>query len=691
MTVATLPRPAASPPDAPRRSFFDDVEGLRGIAVTIVVLFHAGVPKMTGGFVGVDLFFVISGFLITGLLVKEMEHNGRIALKAFYARRARRIIPPAAVTVVATSVAVWLLMPLLSVFRQAFDLLAAALQIANWRFILQGKDYLAGASDDSVATHFWSLSVEEQFYFVWPLLVIGLAYLARRFGWSIRLVVGVGVGAVSIGSLVSSLYLTVADPVVAYMATHTRAWQFGVGALVAVMQPLLARHAHLGWLRGAAVLVGWAGLSAVVVATVTFGHTTPYPGAAALLPTLGGGAMIAAGQIAGTARPAVGAVLVVGWLRWIGKVSYAWYLWHWPVIVLFKQATGVTDWHVLVPVSLGALVLAWISTSLLERPLMSSAELKRNLMASIAVGMTGTVAAVAMTMTIGVFAVKAASSGITSSNVNVSFTSVFGTPTGVTSGPVTPNPFKAFDDRPPQDECLIQLGNRETPSTCVQGPADGVPAVLFGDSHAQQWLPAIAKIASANEWRLSWYTKAACPAAALQPRDGRTDPFTKPDCLGWREDSLNAIAALQPKFIVIGSLSTYVPDYQEFKLAWDQTLDRLRATGAKLIYIRDTPYPQRNIPECVSGALDDWSKCDFDLNNVRRTEPIVTDQLRGENLDIPVLDVNPFLCQGTKCLAVRNGTLMYRDDSHLTATAINALIPAVEQEIKGLGLDLKGR
>jgi hypothetical protein len=311
-------------------------------------------------------------------------------------------------------------------------------------------------------------------------------------------------------------------------------------------------------------------------------------------------------------------------------------------------------------------------------------------MASIAVGMTGTVAAAAVTMSIGVFAVKAASTGITSANANVSFEAVFGASTGATSGPVTPNPFKAFDDRPQHDECLIPLGKRETPATCVEGPADGVPAVLFGDSHAQQWLPAIEKLARDNNWRLNWYTKAACPAAALQPRDGRTDPFTKPDCLGWRDDSLKAIAALKPKYIVLGALSTYVPDYQEFKLAWDQTLNQLRGTGAKLIYLRDTPYPDRNIPECVSGALDNWSKCDFDLNNVRRTEPIMTDQLRGENLDIPVLDVNPYLCEGTICKAVRNGTLLYRDDSHLSATAINALIPAIEQEVKEKAGDLTG-
>lgn len=669
--------------------FFTDVEGLRGIAVTIVVLFHASVPHMAGGFVGVDLFFVISGFLITGLLLREYERSGKISFKGFFARRARRIIPPAAVVIVVTAAAVWLVLPLLSIFRQAFDLLAAAVNIANWRFIAQNKDYLAGGADDSVATHFWSLSVEEQFYLVWPFLVVLLAVAARRMGWSVRLVVGIGITAVSLGSFAASLRLTVSDPVLSYMATHTRVWQFGMGAVVAVAAPYLLKLRTVRWVVVLVGVSGWVGLCAVIFATVQFDDHTAYPGWAAVVPTLGGGAMILAGQLSGVGMPTVGAFLAMGWLRWIGKVSYSWYLWHWPVVIIVKEITGTTEWRVLVVAMVGALGVAWLSTTLIENPLMTSRELRRNLMASVAVGMTATVAATVATMSLGVMSVKMASATVSDGDAVVSFEEVFGVDSAVSSGAVTPNPFQAYEDRPPRDDCLVQQTENRTPDTCVFGAERGTPVVLFGDSHAEQWFPMAEVLAEENNWTLYQFTKAACPAPNLQARDGRTDHFAKPVCRQWRQDSIKRIQQIRPEYIIVSSLSIYLPDYQELKVAWEDTLSELRPTGAQLLYIRDTPYPNFHVPECISGSMDDWAQCDFDLENMRKIEPIVTDQVRGENTDILIFDFNPFLCTQKLCHSVRNSILLYRDNSHLTQTAAELFTHAFRQMLLAKGVPVR--
>ncbi|MGW8812452.1 acyltransferase family protein [Gordonia terrae] len=662
-------------------SFFDDIAGLRGIAVLLVVLFHSHVPYLTGGFVGVDVFFVISGFLITGLLVREYERHGRISLRGFFARRARRIIPPAALVIVVSIVAAAFVMPLLKVFKQAIDLLAAAAQLANWHFIDQNADYLAGAIDGSLATHFWSLAIEAQLYFVWPFVVIGAAALAMRTPvgrvLSVRWSVGLAVLAISALSLYLAVDITATDPATAYMATYTRAWQFGVGGLVAVAVPVLGR---LGGSRAGlpvAFVLGWAGLAGVLVTAFAVDAQTPYPGTAALLPTAGAALIIASGCAVGTRSAFVGRLLATPPLTFLGRVSYAWYLWHWPAIVLYQAVAGPSSWTVLLGVSAVSLVLAIASTLLFEEPLLRNRELKRNESASISVGLTGVVVALAVTMTAGVVTVQLASRD-TIANAALTYQSVFGSQAGEPAGPVTPNPFQAFDDRPEPFDCLIPVGDVDAGADCVFGPADGLPVVLFGDSHADQWADAIRTIGADHGWRVHQFTKAACPAQHLRPQPGIFEPYVKADCQEWRAETLKRIAEVGPRIIFVSSLSTYVPSREVSQAAWDHTLTQLRNTQANLVYIADTPYPGFQVADCISGSMDDWTRCDFDFDDYPRVEPIIDDE---DNRDITTVNVNDLLCSANTCSAAHNKILFYRDDSHLTATAARVLEPALRQRL----------
>ena len=696
MTASTDTEPIAVQPPARavhRARFFDDVAGLRGIAALLVVMFHANVPYFNGGFVGVDLFFVISGFLITGLLIREYEHKGTISFRGFYARRARRIIPPAALVIVTSIVVASFVMPLLKVFKQSLDLLAAAANLANWHFIAQNADYLAGAIDGSMAAHFWSLSIEEQLYFIWPLCIFLAAVLVMRTPLRrlvpMRVMVGIVVGIISAISLVLAIRLTPTDPGLAYMATYTRVWQFGAGGLIAVATPLIYRWTGRSALA-MAFLLGWSGVAALIIATVSIDTTTPYPGTAALLPTLGGVAIITGGQLAGTRPPLIGWVLATPPMRFLGRVSYAWYLWHWPAIVLYTAQTGNRSWQALLVVSLVALVIAWFSTMLFEEPLLRNAELRRNASASIAVGITGIVLALTATMVAGVWSVKEASKD-TIASASLTYEEVFGTTQQVTSGPVTPNPFQAYDDRPEPNECLVPVGEVTPTRSCEFGQENGTPVVVFGDSHAEQWSEALRDIGSSHGWRIHQFTKAACPAQNLPKLRGVGDPFTKSDCAQWRRDSLAAIAEVKPKIIIFSSLSTYVRDYDISKEAWDDTLAALRATGAKLVYIADTPYPGFQVADCMSGALDDWTACQFELDGTPRVEPILSEQAKGADDDILVLDVNDTLCTGNTCLPARSKILLYRDESHLTNTAATVLQPALVQQLDKARFDYDGR
>ncbi len=350
----------------PADQFRPDIEGLRGVAVLLVVLFHAGVAPLSGGFIGVDVFFVISGFLITGLLVEERARSGRIDLAAFYARRIRRLLPAAALVVAATLPAAWVLLDPLSRGDVLLDGAAAAGSVANVRFAVVASDYFAPDVAPSPFLHFWSLAVEEQFYLVWPALVIGAFALVRR-----RLAVAAVVGAILAGSLALELVVTEAAPGLAFYLLPTRAWQLAAGALLAILVGRVAAGAAGRWTRPVASLTGWAGLVAVAGSAAAFDASTPYPGTAALAPTLGAAALILAGSRA--AGP-VG-LLSVSPLRFLGRISYALYLWHWPLLVLGAAAVGsAADGAELTGVQAAALVglavaLATLSTLLVEEPI----------------------------------------------------------------------------------------------------------------------------------------------------------------------------------------------------------------------------------------------------------------------------------------------------------------------------------
>ena len=361
------------------RKFRPDVEGLRALAITLVLLFHANVPGFRGGFVGVDVFFVISGFLITGMLFREARTIGRPSLSGFYARRFRRIVPAATVTIVATVIASYHWLGFLQGNSVAIDAKWASVFLANIHFASVGTQYFTAQNPPSPLQHMWSLSVEEQFYAVWPLLMVFISLIARRV--SLRLRAGIVLLAIVAASFTWSIVETSQNGVWAYFSPLTRAWELAAGGLIAIAAPLAARIP-----KSTALVAGYVGLVGIIASGVLYSGRTTYPGYAVSLPVLGAALVIIAGSVIGGGG--VESLLRPRPVQWLGARSYSLYLWHWPILVIAaeyaEKTLSVSDNLLLLLIALAA---SMISYRLIENPIRRARFLTRRRMLSIVLGL----------------------------------------------------------------------------------------------------------------------------------------------------------------------------------------------------------------------------------------------------------------------------------------------------------------
>ncbi|GHH42789.1 acyltransferase [Streptomyces candidus] len=694
-------RPAGESGPHPHRSVFrPDIEGLRAVAVLAVLAFHAGIPGLAGGFVGVDVFFVISGYLITGLLAREAVSTGRVRLGDFFSRRARRLLPSAAVVLAAVAVAgAWLTAPLRRT-DLANDVLAAALSVANWRFVSQQTDYLAAGHDQSPLLHFWSLAVEEQFYLLWAPLLALCAFAAvrglraARRGRAVRGAVALLAVPLVLGTFALSLYWTGESAALAYLSTPARVWQFGVGALLALLPWHLLRGP-----RPLRLLCGWAGVAAVVGSVLVYDATTPYPGTAALVPTLGTAAVILA-AIPGRGERNVQGAYGVGRLlagrapRAIGRLSYNLYLWHWPVLVLAEVRLGPLDWPAKTALTLAAVLPALATLRWVEQPLRRSRTVSELPRRGLAVGVSAVVLPVVLALVMGTTALQHLGPAQPVDLKGLPQGAVTGpgllarTPgTRPPQGPPEPSPLQARKDFPPDGACQVAPAETRSP-TCLFGAADSPGRiVLLGDSHAGQWFSPLLALASQRGWALQELVKQGCPLPRLtvhNPQLGRTYH----ECDTWRADTLDRLKrGPRPRLIVVSSLNRYTADHKLLKEAWKHTLTALRGTGAPIVRLEDTPVPGKDIPACVSGHLDDPQACDFPRSDALRPDPLPQLIAAGAVPGVHGVGVNEVLCPpaAPTCPAVRDGILLYRDDAHLTNVAAVLLTGRLERLLTSTG------
>lgn len=661
-------------PTRPRRPQRTDIQGLRALAVGLVVLYHAKVPFVSGGYVGVDVFFVISGFLITTHLVEGMERSGRMDFAAFYARRVRRLLPAALAVIVLTVVASVIWLPPLQLRGMFTEAIASALYVPNVLLAANGTNYLAETAP-SMFQQYWSLGVEEQFYLFWPALLV----LARWLTKSRRALVMI-ILALVVVSLAGSVVLSRTHQPLAFFLLPTRAWEFGVGALVALVPLDRLRDS-----RRASAVVGWTGLGLVVVAGVLFTDRTVYPGIAALAPVAGTAMLIVVGSSVVTQR--VSELLSLRPLTWVGDISYSLYLVHWPLLVLPQAAVGQERplaWWTVAALALGCLPAAYLLHRYVERRLLgggglSRARARRTLLATL---VASSVLALAFAGGQLVTSREVLSSSRTANPTEVSAPPVA---TSYVPRNLRPDLRGVEDDVPVlyTDGCHLDFDATRADG-CSFGPAGAPTIALFGDSHAAQWFPALEDVARDHGLRIETYTKSSCPSVSVAS-ELNGSPYSA--CLRWRENVLSRLVAQPPSLVVLANYGAPSTAPADATAGWrdglSTTLARLQPV-TKVAVMADSPNLAQTPSICLSAHLESADACGATREAALDSPARAAEQAAVATAGVPMVDLTDYLCTASFCPAIIGDTLVYRDAHHLTTTYSRELDGALWEQLRPL-------
>ncbi len=674
--------------------FRPDIEGMRALTLAIIILYHSKVPLVAGGFISVDVFFLLSGFLITGLVIREIRKSGTVALGAFWARRARRLLPAAGLVLFVTGIACLFILPTVEHRDAGLDIVAASLYVANMLFIRTSTDYFAPTEIPSPVLHFWTLGVEEQFYLVWPLVLFAIAVVLYRRRTRrgrdradallipVTLVI---MGLVFLVSFVLNVWLTNVSEPIAFFLMPTRAWEFAAGALVGVSVVQLARIPQ--WLRS---LMGWAGLALLIGGVLLLKKTIPFPGWTALIPVVATVLMLIAGT--GGIGRGPGILFQLRPMQAMGRMSYSWYLWHWPVLILGSVLFGIAltsdNWWKLLPLPLLAFIPAYVAYRYVETPLRMMPSIASSTKRSLLLGLVASL--------IGVVG------GLIVWQVPVTRTVNADIPAGPTRpgalapmpGPMdglTPSLAAARDDRPPSyGSCHLPVPVTSIPDCTFGDPNGAVTLALLGDSHAGQWVSALDAAGKANGWRILSYTKTGCPAPEATPwltayKRGYTE------CDIWRSKVLATFAgpdgpdavlatSIKPSTLVDSSGTPVTGSAADTLWAdgWRELATNVTATGATLIVIHDTPSLERDPILCIDRNAADPQVCDEPRSAVVPPDSVDVGIVAGLP-GVDTVDFNDGICYLDSCPVIRAHRIVFRDEDHLTASYAAALAPGIGQ------------
>ncbi|WP_243418343.1 acyltransferase family protein [Actinomycetospora cinnamomea] len=648
-----------------------EIEGLRGLAAVLVVLYHVWVGRVSGG---VDVFFLLSGFLVVGMLARTAIRGAAIDVVGTWTRLFWRLVPTAGLVLLASTIAAAVLLPPSTWSRNRHELLAAVGFVENWRLAADAVDYYASNGAASVAQHFWSLSIQAQCYLLAPLLVLLVAWWARARGADVRAALIAALSAVALASFTHSVLATASDQAFAYFDARTRIWEFALGGLLA----LVVDRFVLG--RRTRAVLGWGGVAGLVTCGAVLDVGAAFPGYLALWPVLSAAAVIVAGRAGAGDR-----LLTTRTAQYLGRISYPLYLWHWPVLVVSlvlsgRAVAGAVDGLVVVVLALG---LAVVTHHLVEEPLRQVSVHGRRLRAPVLVALPLLPALVAL----GVWSAAAAAS--TGPPVAVGDPDHPGAAILLQAhapisevAPVRPAIAQVQDDWAQYRDGCAPVEGHPVLEECVPVRAEGEPqrrVTVVGDSHMQQFLPALEPLARERGWEVRTLVRARCPFATTS----ESDPADS-TCVEWNAAAIEHLAADPPDAVVTSAtrdvrvgLTEQTPD--GFVAAWQ----RLDGLGIPVLAVRDNPRYDHRPSECLERHGRGAPECEVPRGDLLAADPPYA--LRD---DVPsgvaFLDLSNEICTPATCPPEIGNVLVYLDDNHLSASYSRTMSAAVRQQVPTL-------
>ena len=674
-----------------------DIQALRALAVGAVVVNHIWPSRLTGGYVGVDVFFVISGFLITTHLLKEQRSTNRISLKQFYARRIRRLLPAALLVLAVAAVGARLFFPFSRWQRNGLEIASSAFYIENWFLAARSVNYSALNDAASVSQHYWSLSVEEQFYLLWPLFLIGLWQLIKRRQDHETRVGLIGMGLVITASLAFSIWYTATHPAPAYFATPTRFWEFALGGALAFLNRGARQEAPGRFQSVIAQVAAVLGFAMIIWAAASYTSTTSFPGFMALVPTVGTALVIQAGSV--LPRPWHGLVTSLRPIHYLGDISYSVYLWHWPVVILAPFALGHTlgFWDKLLVAVLG-LFLAGLTKKFVEDPCRRWPWLQAKARRTY------------LSMIIGMLVVGMISLGLVWNQRHVEHSLPTGVPNpadicagpnalhhldscpnafGPAAHPVMTEEINAYYAEPTDPHCtpITRAAGYGTMCDFSDGP-DSAQVLLFGDSHAQQWQYAIIPLAKQRHWKLLMSYAGGCPTADVE-FTGYRDAIATADqiagCVAWRntEREQALIDGTDVVFISFFAREERVDDgsgrdaIAQYTSGLNSYVAPLISAGIDVYVLGDPPLNSSvRDPNCAIFHAGNPVACALARDIAQPPDPLI-EAANASGGTITGIDLTDSFCDDTNCYIVVGGVPVYFDLDHLNRQYVALLSPLI--------------